>query len=152
MPSTQPSLTGEGAGCRRFCGRRQFEKQLGFSAVDFRSSEKQKVAHTTHFPYRTLHPSSYPILSPVGESQREGNKPQGLYFRRLRDLGKVAATWRIPSPQPSPTGEGAYCSRFRRCRSSEKRMPKTSTAGIFQVTFYRKADGTNAASVFSDDL
>ena len=31
-------------------------------------------------------------------------------------------------------------------------MPEISTAGIFQVAFYRKADGTNAASVFSDDL
>ena len=27
-------------------------------------------------------------------------------------------------------------------------MPETLTAGIFQVAFYRKADGTNAASVF----
>ena len=27
-------------------------------------------------------------------------------------------------------------------------MPEISTAGIFQVAFYRKADGTNAASVF----
>ena len=27
-------------------------------------------------------------------------------------LGKVAEIWRIPSPQPSPTGEGADYSRF----------------------------------------
>ena len=54
-------------------------------------------------------------------------------------LRKVAATWRMPSPQPSPTGEGADCSRFRRCRSSEKRMPETSTAGIFSGSLYRKA-------------
>ena len=39
----------------------------------------------------------------------------------------------MPSPQPSPTGEGVGCSRFKRCRSSEKRMPEISTAGIFQV-------------------
>ncbi|HGJ8655546.1 TPA: hypothetical protein ACJYNZ_002060, partial [Neisseria gonorrhoeae] len=30
-----------------------------------------------------------------------GSKPQGLCFRRLRDLGEVAATWKVPSPQPS---------------------------------------------------
>ena len=40
MPSLQPSPTGEGAGCSDFCGCRQFEKQLGFAAVDCRSSEK----------------------------------------------------------------------------------------------------------------
>ncbi|WP_229695829.1 hypothetical protein, partial [Neisseria gonorrhoeae] len=31
-----------------------------------------------------------------------GSKPQGLCFRRLRDLGEVAATRRMPSPRPSP--------------------------------------------------
>ena len=35
-----PSPTGEGVGCSRFCGFRQFEKQLGFAAIDYRSSEK----------------------------------------------------------------------------------------------------------------
>nr|WP_180300179.1 hypothetical protein [Neisseria meningitidis] len=51
-------------------------------------------------------PAGIIVLSPVGESQREDDKPQGLYFRRLRDLGKIAATWKMPSPQPSPAGEG----------------------------------------------
>ena len=41
----------------------------------------------------------------------------------------------MPSPQPSPTGEGADCSGFKHCRSSEKRIPEISTAGIFQVAF-----------------
>ena len=68
IPSPQPSPTGEGAGCSRFYGYRQFEKQLGFTTVDFRSSEKQKAACTTCFPCRTLNPNSLPVLSPVGES------------------------------------------------------------------------------------
>ena len=42
MPSPQPSSTGEGVGCSRFYGYRRFEKQLGFTTVDFRSSEKEK--------------------------------------------------------------------------------------------------------------
>jgi hypothetical protein len=33
-----------------------------------------------------------------------------------------------------------------------KKVAKISIAGIFQVVFYRKADGTNPASVFSDGL
>ena len=68
IPSPQPSPTGEGAGCSRFYGYRRFEKQLGFTTVDFRSSEKQKAARTTCFPCRTLNPNSRPVLSPVGES------------------------------------------------------------------------------------
>ncbi|EPI3950220.1 hypothetical protein ACKXR3_002065, partial [Neisseria gonorrhoeae] len=27
-----------------------------------------------------LNPNSHPVLSPVGEGWREGNKPQGLYW------------------------------------------------------------------------
>ena len=34
MPSPQPSPTGEGAGCSRFYGCRQFERPLEFTAVD----------------------------------------------------------------------------------------------------------------------
>ncbi|MBG8664394.1 hypothetical protein E4K46_07760 [Neisseria meningitidis] len=26
-------------------------------------------------------------------------------------MGKVAATWKMPSPRPSPAGEGADCGR-----------------------------------------
>ena len=62
MPSPQPSPTGEGAGCSGFCGFRWFKTtQLGFTAVDFRSSEKQKAACTTCFPCRTLNSNSYPL-------------------------------------------------------------------------------------------
>ena len=67
-PLPAPSPTGEGAGYSRFCGFRWFEKQLKFTTVDCRSSEKQKAACTTCFPCRTLNPNSHPVLSPVGES------------------------------------------------------------------------------------
>ena len=50
-------------------------------------------------------------------------------------LRKVAEIRGVPSPQPSPTGEGADCSGFKRYRSFEKRMPEISTAGIFQAAF-----------------
>ena len=75
--------------------------------------------------------------------------PSSLLWERVRERATSckACIWavrawerlprfgRIPSPQPSPTGEGAGCSRFKRYRSSEKRMPETSTARIFQVAF-----------------
>ena len=64
MPSPQPSPTGEGAGCGRFCEFWRFERQLRFVAVDFRSSEKQKAACTTYFLCRTLNPNSRPSSLP----------------------------------------------------------------------------------------
>ncbi|EFE49683.1 hypothetical protein NEIELOOT_01426 [Neisseria elongata subsp. glycolytica ATCC 29315] len=38
----------------------------------------------------------------------------------------------MPSPQPSSTGEGANCSRFKRCRSSEKEYPKHQRREFFR--------------------
>ena len=120
MPSPQPSPTGEGAGCSRFCGCRRFEKQLGFT-VDFRSSEKQKAASTTYFSFRTLNPNSHPSSLPW-ERVRERATSRKACIGAVRVLGKVAAIWRMPSPQPSPTGEGAGCSRFCGCRRFEKQL------------------------------
>ena len=68
MPSPQPSPTGEGADCSRFCGCRQFEKQLGFTAVDFRSLKSKKQPAQPVFLAEPLTPNSRPVLSPVGES------------------------------------------------------------------------------------
>ena len=53
----------------------------------------------------------------------------------------------MPSPQPSPTGEGAGCGRFKCCRPSEKEC-RNINGRNFSDSLYRKADGTNAASVF----
>ncbi|EOG0030788.1 hypothetical protein AB5W73_002200, partial [Neisseria gonorrhoeae] len=102
MPSPRPSPTGEGVGCGRFCGCRRFEKQIGFTTVDAGRLKSKKQPAQPVFLAANLNPNSRPVLSPVGEGWREGNKPQGLCFRRLRDLGEVAATWKVPSPQPSP--------------------------------------------------
>ncbi|EPI1283834.1 hypothetical protein DIP57_002131, partial [Neisseria gonorrhoeae] len=37
-------------------------------------------------------------------------------------LGKIATIRRMPSPQPSPTGEGADCGRFFGCRRFERQL------------------------------
>jgi len=41
-------------------------------------------------------------------------------------LGKVAAIRGMPSPQPSPTGEGADYSKFCGCRRFEKQLGFTT--------------------------
>ena len=151
MPSPQPSPTGEGADCSGFCGCKRFEKQLEFTAVDFRSSEKQKTACTTYFPCRTLNPNSHPSSLPW-ERARERATSRKACIWAVRVLGKIAEIRRMPSPQPSPTGEGAGCSGFRRCRSSEKRIPEISTAGIFQVAFIARQMEQTPRAFFSDGL
>ena len=78
----------------------------------------------------TATPSSLPW-----ERVRERATCRKACIGGVRVLGKIAAIRGVPSPQPSPTGEGAGCSRFKRYRSSEKRMPEISMAGIFQVAF-----------------
>ena len=50
----------------------------------------------------------------------------------VRVLGKIAAIRGVPSPQPSPTGEGAGCSRFRRCRPSGKECRKHQRQEFFR--------------------
>ena len=70
-----------------------------------------------------LNPNSRPVLFPW-ERARERATSRKACVGAVEVLGKVAAIWKMPSSQPSPTGEGADCSGFRRCRSSEKECPK----------------------------
>ena len=131
MPSPQPSPTGEGAGCSRFHGCRRFEKQLGFQPLISGRLKRKKAACTICFPCRTLNPNSRPFSLPW-ERVRERATSRKVCIGAVRVLGKVAATWRIPSPQPSPTGEGAGCSRFKYYRSSEKECPKNQQQEFFR--------------------
>ncbi|SUA20226.1 Uncharacterised protein [Neisseria gonorrhoeae] len=55
--------------------------------------------------------------SPLSLWER-ARKLQGLYFRRLRDLGKIVEI----RGALSPTGEGAGCGRFGGCRRFENRL------------------------------
>ena len=150
MPSPQPSPTGEGAGCSRFYSCRRFEKQLGFTTVDAGRLKNKKQSAQPIFLAEPLTPTAAPSSLPW-ERVRERATSRKACIWAVSVLGKVAAIRGMPSPQPSPTGERAGCSRFRRCRPSEKNVRNINSRN-FSGSLYRKADGTNAASVFSDDL
>ena len=99
----------------------------------------ERVRTLRHTPYMRatacLIPTALPHPLSRGRELERGQQAARLVFWAVRVLGKVAEIRRMPSPQPYPTGEGAGYSEFKRYRSSEKRMPQTSTAGIFQTAF-----------------
>ena len=76
----------------------------------------------------TAAPSSLPW-----ERVRERATSRKACIGAIRVLGKVAEIRRMPSPQPSPTGGGGRLQRIQALQVVWKRMPETSTEGIFQV-------------------
>ena len=110
---------------------------------DCRENGERVRAYRTHptfglqlavFLAEPLIPTAAPSSLPW-ERVRERATSRKACIWAVSVLGKIAEIRGMPSPQPSPTGEGADCSGFKRYRSSEKRMPEISTAGIFQAAF-----------------
>lgn len=151
MPSPQPSPTGEGAGYSRFCSFRWFEKQLKFTTVDCRSSEKQKSSQYNLFSCRTLNPNSHPVLSPRGRELERGQQAERLVFGRLRCWERLPQFGECPLPSPPPRGRERVAADSSVAGRLKKNARKINSRN-FSGSLYRKADGANAASVFSDDL
>ena len=95
--------------------------------------KSKKAACTICFPCRTLNPQQPPRPLSPWERVRERATRRKACIGAVRVLGKIAEIRGIPSPQPSPTGEGADCSRFKCYRSSEKECPKYQ-----QLEFFRQ--------------
>ena len=83
------------------------------------------------FPASPLAPTAAPSSLPW-ERVRERATNRKVCIGAVRVLGKVAAIQRMPSPQPSPTGEGTGCSKFKCCRSSEKECQKHQQQEFFR--------------------
>ena len=62
-------------------------------------------------------------------------------------LGKVAAIWRMPSPQPSPQGREQVSADLN-VTGRLKKNARNINSRNFSGSLYRKADGTNAARFF----
>ena len=132
MPSPQPSPTGEGADYSKFCGCRRFEKQLGFTTVDAGRLKNKKQPAQPVFLAKPLTPTAARPLS-RGRELGRGQQAARLVFGRFRCWEGCRNLENALSPALPHGGVG--CSRFKRYRSSEKRMPEISTAGIFQAIF-----------------
>ena len=85
------------------------------------------------------------------ERVRERATSRKACIGTVRALGKIAAIWRMPSPQPSPRGREQVAADLS-VTGRLKKNARNINGRDFSGSFYRKADGTNAASVFSDDL
>ena len=81
------------------------------------------------FPASPLIPTAA-LSSLPWERVRERATSRKACIGEIAVFGKIAAIRRMPSPQPSPTGEGAGCSRFMRCRENRERVRAYSTHSI----------------------
>ena len=109
--------------------------------------KSKKAANTTCFPCRTLNPNSYPVLSPCGRELERGQQAARLVLRWLGDWERLPKFGKCPLPNPPPRGR----ERIAADSSVAGRLKKNTrniNGGNFSGSLYRKADGTNAASVF----
>ena len=99
-----------------------------------RENRERVRAYLTHptcglrlavFLAKPLIPTATPSSLPW-ERVRERATSRKACIWTVRVLGKIAEIRRMPSPQPSPTGEGADCSRFYGCRRFEKQLGFTT--------------------------
>ena len=122
-PLPSPPPQGRGRIAAGFAVAGSLRSSLGLQPLISGRLKNKKQPAQPVFLAEPLTPTAAPSSLPW-ERVRERATSRKAYILSGRVLGKVAEIWRMPSPQPSPTGEGAGCSRFRRCRSSEKECPK----------------------------
>ena len=150
MPSPQPSPTGEGAGCSRFCGFRRFEKQLGFATVDAGRLKNKKQPAQPVFLAKPLTPTATPSSLPW-ERARERATSRKACIWAVRALERLPQFGECPLPSPPPRGReqvAADSGVVGRLKKNARNINSRNFSG----SLYHKADGTNATSVFSDDL
>ena len=125
----------------------RFERQLGFATVDFRPSEKEKSSQYNLFSRRTLNPNSRPVLPPSGRELERGQQAARLVFGRLGCWERLPKFGECPLPNPPPQGRGKVAADSG-VAGRLKKNARNINSGNFSGILYRKADGTNAASVF----
>ena len=115
-----------------------------------RPSEKQKAAYTTCFLAEPFIPTATRPLSRGRELER-GQQAARLVLGRLGCWERLLRFGEYPLPSPPPRGRERIAADSG-VAGRLKKNARNINSGNFSGSLYRKADGTNAASVFSDDL
>ena len=104
-----------------------------------------------YFPCITLNSNSHPILSPRGRELERGQQAARLVFGRLGCWERLLQFGECPLPNPPPRGRERVAADSG-VAGRLKKKARNINSGNFSDSLYRKADGANAASVFSDGL
>jgi len=109
--------------------------------------KNKKAACTICFPCRTLNLQQPPHPLSRGRELERGQQAARLVLRWLGDWERLPKFGKCPLPNPPPRGR----ERIAADSSVAGRLKKNTrniNGGNFSGSLYRKADGTNAASVF----
>ena len=103
----------------RVCAARHARGGLGLQG---KWRTRACVPHTPYMRATACLIPTAALSSLPWERVRERATSRKACIGEIAVFGKIAAIRRMPSPQPSPTGEGAGCSRFMRCRENRERV------------------------------
>ena len=121
IPSPQPSPQGRERIAADFAVAGSLKNNLDLQPLISGRLKSKKQSAQPIFLAKPLIPTAAPSSLPW-ERVRERATNRKVCIGAVRVLGKVAAIWRMPSPQPSPTGEGVDCSGFCGYRQFEKQL------------------------------
>ena len=130
-PLPSPPPQGRGRIAAGFAVAGSLRSSLGLQPLISGRLKNKKQPAQPVFLAEPLTPTATPSSLPW-ERVRERATSRKACIGAVRVLRKVAAIRGIPSPQPSPTGEGAGCSGFKRYRPSEKECPKYQRQEFFR--------------------
>ena len=127
------------------------KSNLGLQPLISGRLKRKKAACTTYFPCRTLNPNSHPVLSPRGRELERGQQAARLVFGRFRCWERLPQFGECPLPSPPPRGRERIAADSG-VAGRLKKNARNINSRNFSGSLYRKADGINVASIFSDDL
>ncbi|HHA4048673.1 TPA: hypothetical protein ACOB2D_001952, partial [Neisseria gonorrhoeae] len=140
-------------------------RQLRFAAVVSGRLKNKKQPAQPVFLAANLNPNSRPVLSPRGRELARGQQAARLVLGRLSCWERLPQLGECPLPSPPPRGREWVSADFSVAGGLKnnlnlqplisgrlKKDARNINSGNFSGSLYCQADGTNAASVFSDNL
>ena len=148
MPSPQPSPTGEGAGCSKFCGCGGLKSNLDLPLISGRLKSKKQPAQPIFLAEPLTQQPPRPLSR--GRELERGQQAARLVLGRLGRWERLPRFGEYPLPSPPPRGREQVAADSS-VAGRLKKNARNINGRNFSGSLYRKADGTNTASVFSDD-